>query len=201
MFNAPKIFSDIPDIAKIYELNDQQGEDLDRAVEEMDSNIFLDAMNESTIQRWEKILGITPMEDDLPEERRFRVKIKVLEKLPFSYRVIIDKLNALCGEDGYVMEFSDDRTRLDVKLQFGSQKMVSNVEEMLDRIVPLNMYVGISNCLEHKLTGQTYSHGTVVKSREVSVYSQTRTEEVMEGMITHSGMITKHKKVTIGGEE
>ena len=143
MFNAPEIFTNIPDIARIYEINDRQSDDLDRALAQMDDNIFLDRMDEATCLRWEKILGITALDDDTLDDRRFRVKAKVLEKLPYSYRVIIEKLDTLCP-DGYTFIIDDDRLSAEAKLALKSKKMIKDVDQMLDNVMPLNMTYVVS---------------------------------------------------------
>lgn len=138
LFNAPQVILMIPDIKKIYEINDPQCDELETAIDTLDQNIFLDQMDENTISRWEKILKIIHLDDDTLEDRRFRVKSKVLEKLPYSYRVIVNRLNTLCP-DGYTLEISTDRTFLNVKLSLKSKKMVEDVAEMLEDILPLNI--------------------------------------------------------------
>ena len=84
MFNAPEVITMIPDIKKIYDINDTQCEQLEASVETLDKNIFLDTMDESTIERWEKILEIFPFDDDTLNDRRFRVKGKVISEFEFE---------------------------------------------------------------------------------------------------------------------
>ena len=143
MFNAPEIFTNIPDIAQIYEINNKQSDDLDRALAQMDDNIFLDRMDAETCLRWEKILGITAFDDDTIEDRRFRIKSKVLEKLPYSYRVIIEKMDVLCP-DGYTFIIDDDQLSVEAKLSLKSQKMIKDVDELFDNVIPLNMTYVVS---------------------------------------------------------
>lgn len=138
MFEAPEIFTNIPEIAQIYAMNDKQGEDLESAVDRMDRNIFLDSMDEATIKRWENILQITPLDTDTVEDRRFRVKSKVIEKLPYSHRVILRKLDILCPL-GYEMILSDDKTDVLVKLALKSRNTIEDVDKMMDEMLPLNM--------------------------------------------------------------
>ena len=165
MFNAPEIFTNIPDIAQIYAINDAQIEELERAVEQMDSNIFLDTMDKETIERWENILMLNPMDNDTLEDRRFRVKSKILEKLPYSYRVIIRKLDALCP-DGYTFIINDSKTNVETKLALKSKKMISDVERFLDEVLPLNMTFVVSIMWNQYslLAGHTY--------RELAEYTQ-----------------------------
>lgn len=137
-FDAPGIIENIPDIATIYETNDEQADELDEAIETLDDNIFLDDMHEDQIVRWENILKISPATDDSWDDRRFRVKTKVLERLPYSYRVIINKLETLVP-DGLSVSIDNNRLHLDISLALRSVKMLADVEEMVEKMLPLNM--------------------------------------------------------------
>lgn len=138
MFNAPDVIAQIPDIAKIYEINDKQCDELDLATERLEKNIFLETMDEEMISRWESVLKITPLDNDTVSERRFRVKSKMLEKLPYTERVIRRKLDALCP-NGYTLEMSADRRNAVVKIALTSKKMFEDVDTMLDEVLPLSM--------------------------------------------------------------
>ena len=137
-FDAPRLIENIPDIATIYETNDDQADELDEAIETLDDNIFLDDMHEDHIVRWENILKISPATDDSWDDRRFRVKTKVLERLPYSYRVIVNKLETLVP-DGLAISLDADRLHLDISLALRSVKMLADVEEMVEKMLPLNM--------------------------------------------------------------
>lgn len=138
MYDAPEIILKIPDIAQIYDYNEIQEEELEAAVEELNDDIMLDTMHIDIIERWEKILNINPLDDDTEEDRRFKVKAKVNEKLPYSLRVLKRKLDTLCP-GGYSMEISEDRTNLNVKIALTSKKMRSAIADMLEEMLPLNM--------------------------------------------------------------
>lgn len=138
MYDAPEIILKIPDIAQIYDYNEIQEEELEAAVEELNNDIMLDTMHIDIIERWEKILNINPLDDDTEEDRRFKVKAKVNEKLPYSLRVLKRKLDTLC-QGGYSMEISEDRTNLNVKIALTSKKMRSAIADMLEEMLPLNM--------------------------------------------------------------
>lgn len=158
MFNAPVIITNIPDIEQIYRVNDAQCEDLDAAIERMDQNLFLDTMNEEVIVRWENILGITPLDDDKVEDRRFRIKSKVMERLPYSFRVISHKLDTLCP-NGYVMTISEDRTEIHIRLMLKSKKMIKDVGELMEDILPLNMFFNVTIAWNQHIVYATKKYG------------------------------------------
>jgi hypothetical protein len=158
-FDAPGIIENIPDIATIYETNDEQADELDDAIETLDDNIFLDDMHEDQIVRWENILKISPATDDSWDDRRFRVKTKVLERLPYSYRVIINKLETLVP-DGLEISVDADRLHLDISLALRSAKMLADVGEMLEKMLPLNMtYTIIILYNQYSIYINRWTHG------------------------------------------
>lgn len=144
MFDAPAIIKNIPDIAKIYEINDRQELELDAALDVLDSNILIDTMDASMAGKWERILGLTGSADAALPDRRARVKAKILERLPYSYRVIVGKLQGMCSEL-YDVQLDETRTDLLVLALFTSEYQVEITEEMLDRCLPLNVFYTIRN--------------------------------------------------------
>lgn len=174
MFNAPDIITNIPDIAKIYEINEGQCNDLEISIQSMDQNIFLDSMNEDMIVRWEEMLQITPNTDDTIDDRRFRVKTKVMERLPYSLRVIQQKLDTLCP-DGYVMTISEDRTEINIRLMLKSKKMVKDVGELMEEILPLNMIFNVTITWNQYIVYKSQTYGDLTKYTH-----KTMREEIMD---------------------
>ena len=62
MLEAPEIIKNIPDIKQIYDINEMQGDTLDQTVEQIDSDMNIDEMDASTVERWETILMICVQE-------------------------------------------------------------------------------------------------------------------------------------------
>lgn len=137
LFDAPDIIKNIPDISEIYRINDKQIADLEKATEQLENDIFLTEMGEHKIQRWEKMLGIIPYNSST-EERRTRIQAKVLEKLPYSYRVLIRKINTLTSNNCEI-ELSNNRLELKIKLSLKVKNSRQDLQDMLENVLPLNM--------------------------------------------------------------
>lgn len=136
MFETPEVIIQIPDIKQVYDAVDKQIEKLTAAVDQMEDDIFLESMGEEKIKLWEEMLRIKPLDDDTLSDRRFRIQSKVLEKLPYSYRVVVRKLTALVP-DGMQITRSDKN--MIVKLTLASKKKINDVAELLEVTLPLNM--------------------------------------------------------------
>lgn len=169
MFNAPIVFTNVPDIAKIYEINDSQIDELESAVTQLDSDIFFETMSEERTARWEKMLGIVPLDNHSLEDRRLKIHINVLEKMPYSYRVLVAKLNALLGNSYSLTLYNNT---LGFSCSILDETLFKNVMVMLEDIVPLNMCILITDNRYREITTETYVHTVVVKSVERTISTE-----------------------------
>lgn len=134
-----------PILLKTYEcplLCDTEQPEIDRLRDATDAVLdaqFISTAGETAIARYEKIFGITPMDTDTLDERRFRVLAKINAQLPFSVRRLRQQLETLCGTDGYKLELDGDRYTLTVKVALTAKRNQQAVEELLADIVPANM--------------------------------------------------------------
>ena len=169
MFNAPNLIIQIPDIAQIYAINEEQGEQLDNDVEQINNDIFVDSMGDDVLKHWEKIFSIEVKDDASLEDRRFKVKSKLIERLPYSYRVMISKLNAMLPF-GYDLYLNEDLTYMQVKVNLVTKYTLPDVQEFLEEIAPLNMFLevilkyntyGVLNQFTHGALG-SYAYGQLV---------------------------------------
>ena len=145
MFNAPVVFTNVPDIAKIYELNDKQIGELENAVTQLDSDIFFETMSEERTSRWEKMLGIVPLDGCSLEDRRLKVHSKIIEKLPYTHRTLKKRLDALCGENNYTLE--NGYNSMYLQTYFKSKYQITDIKEMLEQMLPLNIFLTYINTM------------------------------------------------------
>lgn len=136
----------LPEILlKTYEfplLCDTEQPEFDRlsaAADETLSDQFVETAGERGLARYEKNFGITPMDTDTLDERRFRVLTKINAQLPFSIRRLRQQLATLCGADGYKLEVNGGVYTLTVKVALTAKRNQQAVEELLADIVPANM--------------------------------------------------------------
>lgn len=147
MFNAPEVIKNIPEISKIYEINEKQENELQNAIERINDNFYFDSMDEETTEKEEEVLNILPFDGDTLENRRMNVKIKKLENKNYTYRQILKSLYSLLGQD-YDLLINDNKTEVKLNInQFCSAKKIKSAGNFLDNSLPLNMiFVLSANC-------------------------------------------------------
>lgn len=132
-------------LLKTYEfplLCDTEQPEIDRLRDAADAVLdaqFISTAGETAIARYEKIFGITPMDTDTLDERRFKVLTRINTQLPFSVRRLRQQLATLCGADGYKLEVNGGVYTLTVKVALTAKRNRQAVEELLADIVPANM--------------------------------------------------------------
>jgi len=108
------------------------------------NNQFVITSTEYGVERWENILNIVPKATYTLDERKFTILSRLAEELPFSYRMLAQILNKLCGENGYWMGVNHDLYELTVKVALIAKNNYNDVETLLNRVVPANLIINLS---------------------------------------------------------
>ena len=70
---------------------------------------FIMTAGEYGISRLESILGIIPNIEDSLQDRRLRILSRWNNEIPYTWRVLIQKLNSICGVGNYTVELNNDK--------------------------------------------------------------------------------------------
>jgi len=100
---------------------------------------FILEATESSVKRWESMLGVSPKDTDSLDERKFRILTKLNQELPYTLRKLIQVLTNLCGVDGYSVELNAAEYHIEVKLAVSNASNYSEVENILNKMIPANM--------------------------------------------------------------
>ena len=76
-------------------------------------NEFIATADEYGISRFEKILNILPSRDDTLESRRIRVQARWFMNLPYTWRMLIQKLASMCA-NGFVATVREYQVKVQV---------------------------------------------------------------------------------------
>lgn len=120
---------------------------------------YLRLMGEYGVSRWESILHLAAREGDTLETRRFRVITLLTNQIPFTITSLKNKLDSLCGPDGYDVQLNPGAYTLDVKLDLTAKNMFEDVQKMLDMMVPANLTVTTDLKYNQHGTLRGYTHG------------------------------------------
>lgn len=133
-----------------------------KAADQTLKNEFIATADEYGIARFEKILNILPSTEDTLESRRSRCQSKWFDRIPYTLRILLQKLMALCGDMNFTItnNFTGGYTlMLDTNLELYGQ--VEELEHIIDEVVPCNIVVFTTNNIHCATDGQVYAGGCI----------------------------------------
>ncbi len=105
------------------------------------------------ISRFEKLLGITPSKNDTLEMRISRVFIRWNDDIPYTYKVLIQKLTLLCGDDFEIIpNFNEYEMSIITHLESFGQ--VDELVNLLKYMIPCNIDVNSNNEMNFTIYGE-----------------------------------------------
>lgn len=141
-----------------------------RAADRVLKNRFVSTADEYGISRFEKLLGIHPSTEDTLESRRSRVQNKWFNKVPYTMRVLLQRLTSLCGDTDFSLigDFNAGYTLvLNTSLEeFGK---IRELEELLNSLLPCNIAMAANNEIRFETTGKEYFSGTASLSECITI--------------------------------
>ena len=104
---------------------------------------FIETLTENGCRRWERILAIAPKGTDSLEVRQFRIKARLNEELPYTWRALVNVLDNLCGKGMYEITLYNNEYRLKILIELTVKKMFDEVKETVKRMIPANLILDV----------------------------------------------------------
>lgn len=108
-------------------------------------NEFIATADEYGISRFEKILGILPYKEDTLESRRSRVFSQWFNEVPYTMKVLIARMIALCGDGNFTITPDFEHYTLIVNVELEMFGQVDELERLFETMIPCNMIVISTN--------------------------------------------------------
>ena len=93
--HLPNFIKEYREINKILEVENPYFQKAIDETEKILNNLFIVSSDEKGIERYEKMMGIIPLETDTLESRKSRVLTRWYAALPYTWFFLIRKLNSL----------------------------------------------------------------------------------------------------------
>lgn len=154
----PPIMQELKEFQKIAEIEEAFFERLKQEIQNIVDDQFIQTATEKGIARRERMLKISPFADDTLETRRFRVQGVWNDKLPYTYRMLLERLDSLCGPDGYAMELNAREYSLNIKIELTRERMFDEVVRITRQMVPANIVITVELRYNQHLDLANFTH-------------------------------------------
>ena len=140
----PPVLQGVREFGMIMDIEQEEISRLWGAIEAALNDQFIQVATEYGISRWESILGIVPKGTDTLDDRRFRTLTLLSDQRPYTLRSLCQRLDNLCGTDGYSINLQHNDYLLIVKVNLTARSKYEAVEDLLKRTVPANMQIDLT---------------------------------------------------------
>lgn len=147
------------------------------SAEDLLDNQFISTAGNMGLSRWEKILEITPKGTDTLEDRRFRILTRINEELPYTLPQLRNILATLCGAGNYSADVVEGTYQLVVKIGLAAKNNFSDVEALLNRVVPQNLIVNLLQLYNTHAELKPFTHAQLA----AYTHNQLRNEVLKNG--------------------
>lgn len=169
--NLPFFMQQFAEIKEIMQVENDEMDRIDANIQRTLENAFIEDCDEYGIKKYETLLGIVPTAEDTLDSRKSRVLVRWNDAIPYTYRTLIAKLNVLCGVNNYDVSGDLKRYELIITTHLSLIGQTKELENLLDRIVPVNMIPFTQNQLNYDLEGTVYAYGITVETRHFTINS------------------------------
>ena len=176
----PLVLQEIEELQKIANTENIEIDELKESVSNLIDDQFIETATEKGIRRRERLLGITPSRLDDLEYRRFRVLVRWNDRLPYTYRVLKNRLDQIF-KDNYKLEILHDQYLLIIEVNTFNWQIYSNIVEEIRKMAPANMV--IQSSLVQKVEGGFFVGGAMLVGEEITVYPWSETELTGTGKV------------------
>lgn len=161
-------------------------------------NRFISTADEYGISRFEKMLKIYPTADDTLESRRSRVQSKWFNTIPYTWKVLLQKLLVLCGNSDFEVtgDFKTGYTLyIDTDLELYGQ--VEELENIINTMIPENLVVVSKNSIPCNIKGAVLFGGGIVQTEMLNITNDSQETVSVQGTVNFGGKATDTAMVTV----
>ena len=157
----PEYLSEFKEIGATLESENPEFVLVWEAADRVLKNEFIETADEYGIERFEKILNILPSKEDTLESRRSRVKARWFDMIPYTMKMLINKLTALCGDTDFIVTKDYQKYQIEIMTSLELFGQVEELEKIVAEMMPCNMIVCLQNKIICRASGETGAIGSV----------------------------------------
>lgn len=119
------------------------------------NNQFIQSCNLKGIAKFESLMGIVPEPDDTLASRISRVLTRWNDTVPYTFIVLCQRLDTLCGEGNYEIERDINNYTMDITTHLELVGQTDELEYMLGYMIPANIAMNVNNKIYLNMTDGT----------------------------------------------
>lgn len=151
------------------------------------NNMFITLADEYGIERFERMMGIFPDENEDLETRRFNVLIKWNDKAPYTEKELFNRLLSLCGsEDNFTIDPQYNDYTINISTELGIKGAFDAVTRLLQDMLPCNLVLILNNYLRESKETPLYGWVTLSTAMVYQITNDINSTVAKETALTNA---------------
>lgn len=165
----PPFIQEYREIRKLMEIENPEIQIAEDETEIIMNNQFIETCNIKGIAKFESLMGITPLESDTLESRISRVLTRWNETSCYTFKVLIMKLNSLCGTDNYeiIRNINEYTMKVITHLELSGQ--TDELDYLLSYMIPSNIVITSENKININLDSSSKIASNITFSNVIEI--------------------------------
>lgn len=173
----PPFIKSIREIKIIMNCEDTELEALWHEVGDVLDDQFILHATLNGVKRWEKILKLQPKATDTLKSRKIRILNQLNVRLPYTYRMLIERLEQLCGSGNYLVSCNFNQYEISIKTHLDTVNKIEELCDLLKHILPANIIVQTHNTMFLSGAGKIYIGGIYKMGTRIDIYPFSKLKE------------------------
>lgn len=110
---------------------------------DMMNNQFILSSTEYGVKRWEKLLNITPSQNDTLDKRKKMILTLMNNNTPYTIRNLKKILSNICEEDDLIIKYDNETFTLTIQFFSDLYGKLEQIQNLLNEIIPANLIVNL----------------------------------------------------------
>lgn len=162
------------------------------------NNQFIQSCNIKGIAKFESLMGITPEIDDTLESRISRVLTRWNDTAPYTFIVLCQKLDILCGKNNYDIKRNINKYTMDITTHLELTGQAEELDYILDYMIPANIAMTVNNKIYLNMTdGTTKLASGITFCNMIEITDNFDETFEISGQSKHAGVIGNTKMIEI----
>ncbi len=165
--------------------------------ERLFNNQYVHTCDVNGIENFERLLNIKVDKAEDLEARKRRVLLRLNDNLPYTYKVLLYKLNVICDKSNYILTPFFNIYEMDLEVSLSQKGQVHELDHMLSTVLPANIKCNSFNSINYDIENVSSSMAFVT-SNKVQVIGTEVLKECGSTFETYSSnYVSKNKMITI----
>ncbi|MEY8428714.1 putative phage tail protein [Lachnospiraceae bacterium 46-15] len=167
----PQLMQGFAEMKEIMSAEDKEIDRIEANVQRALDNAFIEDCDEYGIRKYETLLGIMPSTEDTLESRKSKVLIRWNAYVPYTYKVLVRKLDLICGADRYAISGNSEDYHLCFSTSLELFGEVRELEKLFENVLPANLYYEAKNMIVCESSGLALGSGGVCAAEMFCVHA------------------------------